>query len=175
MFAWLTWKGSLWCLLKVSAVFPSKTRIASTNVMRLVNRTILSNVQDSPGICSSSGVSSRTYICSQLLWCRYQYTVTSWIWIRPSDEGMSQMTERCINLSVSPRWSPWSSWRMQSLGSQNPALFTTHSPTESLTRFYSPPQTRSKGRIRLCPRGIRIPSSFTMPFARGTRVTIEEW
>lgn len=38
-----------------------------------------------------------------------------------------------------------------SLGSQNTARFTTHSPTESLTRFYSPPQTHSKGRIRFCP------------------------
>lgn len=99
---------------------------------------------------SAAIAAAGSYLCLQLLWCRYQYTVTSWIWIRPSHDGSSPMTEPYQSARLSKR-AVIEQLTDASLGSQNPAWFTTHSPTESLTRFYSPPQTHSKGRIRLCP------------------------
>lgn len=122
-------------------------RTASTNARHLVVTKILSNLQESPGICCSS---SRTV---------YMLAITLMqISIHSHFLKMDPSVRRRVESNLSVYQSARLSTRIvikqltdASLGSQNPAWFTTHSPTESLTRFYSPPQTHSKGRIRLCP------------------------
>lgn len=53
---------------------------------------------------ASAAAAAGSSTCSQLLWCRYRYTVTSWIWIRPSDDGSTPMTEPYQSVRLSTRY-----------------------------------------------------------------------
>lgn len=91
------------------------------------------------------------------------------LWIRPSHEWTSQISEPYQSAHLSARIV------IKQLTDASlrhrPALFTTHSPTESLRRFYSPPQTNSKRKETSLSKASQ-PQFIYNAICGGTRVTI---